>query len=127
MTHPALNISPEKMKEYRQTARAREEAQRQQVAARRERAWAVARRAAEMLKTEFGASRVVLFGSLTRPKGFHLRSDIDLAVWGLDEPTHWRALGRVLDLEPTIEVDLVQFEEARPALQVSIAEDGVAL
>ncbi|HEY66354.1 MAG TPA: nucleotidyltransferase domain-containing protein, partial [Caldilineae bacterium] len=45
---------------------------------------AIARKAAEMLREEFGAIRVVLFGSLARGGPFDMHSDVDLAAWGLD-------------------------------------------
>jgi predicted nucleotidyltransferase len=59
--------------------------------ARRERAMLAARRAAEILRAEFGVQRVILFGSLATGSWFHRRSDIDLAVEGLDATDYWRA------------------------------------
>jgi predicted nucleotidyltransferase len=54
-----------------------------EVSRRREDAWRVARIASEMLKKQFGATRVAAFGSLASKKAFTKWSDIDLAVWGI--------------------------------------------
>jgi predicted nucleotidyltransferase len=122
-----LNITPAEMEVYRQTARARSLARQARVAERRERAWAVARRAAELLKAEYGAMRVVVFGSLTAPAYFHASSDIDLAVWGMAEQRPYEAAGRLLELDPEFEIDPVEFEHARPVLQAAIEHEGVPL
>ena len=121
MSHP---ITQEQMERYVRTAQARAAARRKRLEERRARAWAVAQQAAVILKTEFGAERVLAFGSLLQPRLFHERSDVDLAVWGLDERRYLRALARLLDLEPDIEVDLVEAEQARPALLRVITREG---
>ena len=95
--------------------------------ARRQRAWEVARRGAELLKERFGAAQVKAFGSLVRPTLFHERSDVDLAVWGLSERDYLRAVSALLDLDPGIEVDLVEAEFARLSLLAVIERDGVSL
>ena len=59
-------ISAEHMKAYRRTARQRWQAEQAQLARRRERAWALARQAAEMLRRDFAVVRVVIFGSLVQ-------------------------------------------------------------
>ena len=97
------------------------------VEARRVRALALAQAAAQLLKEQFGAQRVALFGSILTPTFFHERSDIDLAVCGLDERLYLRALGRLLDLDPNFEFDLVEFEVAPPRLQASIQKEGQEL
>jgi predicted nucleotidyltransferase len=122
-----LQISPEQMAVYRATARRREEQRRQALAGRHTRAWAVARRGAQMLKEQFGAARVVVFGSVLYPKRFYERSDVDLAVWGLDERLYLKAVSRLLDIDPEISVDLVEAEFARPPLLAVIEQEGVAL
>lgn len=64
---PQLPIPPEKMAVYRATAQRREQERRALVEARRERALALAQTASQLLKQEFGAARVVLFGSTLAP------------------------------------------------------------
>ena len=112
---------------YAATARTRAQARLERLIARRQRGLALAQRAALLLKEEFGARRVAVFGSVLRPRLFHERSDVDLAVWGLDEHYYLRALAALLDLEPEISVDLVEAEQARPELTQVIERDGIAL
>lgn len=52
---------------------------------RQQKGLALARKCAWILKQQFGANRVVLFGSLLDPESMWWGSDIDLAVWGLPE------------------------------------------
>lgn len=127
MARVAAEVTPGEMAVYRATARRRWEQKERESALRRERAWQVARQAARLLKDQFGASQVVVFGSLTRKGFFHPRSDVDLAVWGLDERMYYRAVSRLLSLDPEISVDLVEAERARPALRAAIEREGVLL
>ena len=121
-------LSQFELEKYARTAQARALARRTRLEARRKRAWDVARRSATLLKEQFGAQRVVLFGSLTRGTGrFYTRSDVDLAVWGLDERVYLRAVVRLLDLDSEVGVDLVEAEFARPALLAAIQRDGIEL
>jgi predicted nucleotidyltransferase len=112
---------------YAETARTRAQARLERLEARRLRGLALAQRAALRLCGDFGARRAAVFGSVLKPRLFHERSDVDLAVWGLDERLYLRALSALLDLEPDIAVDLVEVEQARPELQRVIERDGVAL
>jgi predicted nucleotidyltransferase len=120
-------ISPEQMAIYREGWRRRREQRRKLLAARQERAWKVAQRGAALLKDQFGAKRVAVFGSLLHPEQFSERSDVDLAVWGLDERLYLKALARLLDLDPEISVDLVEVEFARPRLRAVIEAEGTHL
>lgn len=120
-------ISPKQMEKYRETARRRRQQKEQALARRYERAWAVARQASQILKAQFGAERVAAFGSLLSAKRFHQHSDVDLAVWGVDEKLFYRAVSRLLDLDDDISVDLVEAEFASPALQTIIEQEGVSL
>jgi predicted nucleotidyltransferase len=70
---------------------------------------------------------VLLFGSLLAPRRFHERSDVDLAVMGLDEQVYLRALARLLDLDPSIPVDLIELEHAGPGLRSTVEREGKAL
>ena len=117
----------ETIERYRQTAHSRKIARQQRLALRQQQAWVTAKRAAQLLKDEFGATRVVAFGSVLHPSLFHTRSDIDLAVWGLNEHEYYRALSHLLSLDPGISVDLIEFEYARPTLQSVIQNNGVVL
>jgi predicted nucleotidyltransferase len=118
---------PASLAVYRQTAQARQQVQRAAIEARRQRAWQVARDAAALLRRDFGVSQIVAFGSITSEKLFHVRSDIDLAVWGLDERVYFRAVGVLQGLDPEFSLDLICFEEAKPYLQETIQQEGVPL
>ena len=120
-------LSPSKLETYARTARARAQARRKQLEARREQAWQVARRAADVLREQYGATKVVVFGSLRHPFLFHKRSDIDLAAWGIHERDYYRAVGTLLGLDVKFEVDLIEAEFARPALEALIEREGIAL
>jgi predicted nucleotidyltransferase len=122
-----LKISPEKMAHYRATARRREEERQRQLAERHKRAWAVVKQAGSILKEQLGAERVVVFGSVCFPERFHERSDVDLAVWGIPEQNFYRAVSRLLDIDPTISVDLIEGEYASPNLLQVIEGEGKIL
>ncbi len=115
------------MAAYRATARGREEERRRGLAARRARALEVARAAAALLREQFGARRVVLFGSATRDDTFWERSDIDLAVWGIPREDYFAAVARLQELSSEFSVDLVEGDHCKPALRDAIARDGEAL
>jgi len=120
-----MNISSAQMDIYRQATRRREKKRKAEIAARLERAWVVAREAADILKKDFDANKVVAFGSLAQSERFHLMSDIDIAVW--DVRHYFRAVTRLLDIDPAFEVNLVPVEDARPELLVNIEKDGIEL
>ena len=120
-----MDISPALLEKYRRSAHDRETARKAQLSLRRERAWVLAQQSADILKKEFGASRVVLFGSLLHPELYHSRSDIDLAVWEVQH--YFKAVARLIDLDPEIEVDLVPIEDARPGILVLIETEGIDL
>jgi predicted nucleotidyltransferase len=127
MTKTALSLTPKEIDAYRRSAALVKPKKRESVRARRALAWQVARKAARILRAEFGVKKIMAFGSLLHPTLFHDRSDVDLAVWGLSGRAYYQAVSILLDIEPSISVDLIAFEEARPALQAAILQDGRAL
>jgi uncharacterized protein len=120
-------ITTEKMSIYQAAARQRRQLKEEGLELRRQRAWEVAQQASQILKEQFEAHRVAVFGSTLSPGRFHQRSDVDLAVWGLDEKAYYRAVARLLSLDAMIPVDLVEAELASPALLAIIEKEGVAL
>lgn len=120
-------IDPARLQVYKQAAQERQQQLKVQIQMRHERAWGVARQAAEILRFEFQAGRVVAFGSLVQPELFHQHSDVDLAVWNLDDRLYFRAVGRLQSIDPQIGVDLIQFTDAKTTLQNVIQRDGIAL
>jgi predicted nucleotidyltransferase len=57
----------------------------------------------------------------------HERSDLDLAVWGLNPRDYYRAVGQLQGLHPEIAVDLIEAESAPPRLLREIEATGVTL
>lgn len=120
-----MALTPLELETYRKTARKLHQAQKMRLEARREKALALAQLAARILKDEFGASKVVVFGSVIRPEQFHWGSDIDLAVWDIQQ--YFRAVARLLDLDPDFTFDLVPIEDAKPGIIKVIQEEGMEL
>jgi predicted nucleotidyltransferase len=85
----------------------------------------LAERIATMLRTEFNATQVWVFGSVVRP-WFHEESDLDLAVEGIAPSRQAEAQECVAALA-TVSVDLVFLEEAPLTLRERILTDGDAL
>ncbi len=84
------------------------------------------REAAAELKARFGATRVLLFGSLARGGWQTSGSDVDVAVEGL-KGDYWEAWGVVEDAVGNRRVDLVEIEAASPSLRAVIEAEGVEL
>jgi predicted nucleotidyltransferase len=123
----SLEITPEQMAAYRATARRRAKDKRERTL---QRFWAARRLAQEgavLLRTRFGATSVWLFGSLAHEDTFGLRSDIDLAVRGIDPEEFFLAVAFLQDLSLDFEVDLVDIDRCRPALRAAIERTGVAI
>jgi uncharacterized protein len=120
-------IPPAELARYRATARRRAEQRAQMLAAYRERAWGVARHAAALLKADYSVERVVLFGSLARSEAYSAHSDVDLVVWGLPEALLYRVVSQLLDLDPSVPIDLLRGEELPAPLLRSISAEGVEL
>ena len=92
-----------------------------------EMAWESARKAAEILKTNFKAKRVFVFGSLVKPDYFDNNSDIDLAVEGIDEALFYKALGKIISNIDTFKIDLVDYDNCSDVLLKAINREGVEL
>lgn len=120
-----MQIPLSEMEFYRQAARKRAAARRTQIELRRKRGLAVARKAADILKREFGVSQVMIFGSLLHPTLFHMHSDIDLAV--VDIKALYRAVSRLMDIDPEFQIDLVPMEDVSAELRSVIEKEGVEL
>src|SRR5690349_12464990 len=125
ISEDTFDIPEAKMALYRASAAQRQAEAERLRQERFARAWRVARQAAELLKTEFDAKRIAVFGSLLQPDLFHMRSDVDLAAWGIDEQCYFRAVAQLLSLDTEISFDLVRMEDALLSLQATILRDGV--
>lgn len=125
----------EQMAIYRTSAQKRQQQKRDRLQQRQRLGLIVAQQASELLKRDFQAEKVVLFGSMRfalsaaeqSPDRIHERSDVDLAVWGLNPQDYFQAVGQLLALHPDISVDLVEVETASPRLRQAIETTGVIL
>ena len=86
---------------------------------------AALRAAARDAASRWRFDRLVLFGSFAHG-GIHERSDVDLAVWGLD-PSDETALWAHFADATHRSVDLVRVEEAPAALRARIEHEGTDL
>jgi predicted nucleotidyltransferase len=125
----ALDLPIEEWKTYRPipVILKRQSATQSQLERRRKRAVRLARQAAALLRAEFGARDVVLFGSLASHSGFTLWSDIDLAVFGIPTDRFFAAVAAITGLSAEFKVDLVDAEACKASLREAIDRDGIAL
>ena len=94
---------------------------------RRSHAMDVAHKAAHILKERYGATRVLVFGSLAHGIWFTPRSDIDLFVDGIPAEKFFQAEAEIEELASGFKVDLVDSRECSPELQKQVEEEGVEL
>lgn len=120
-------VSEEKMIRYLETARQRKALAEQERLRRLDYAWEIARLAAQILYKQFNCSRVAAFGSMVHPDLFHAHSDVDLAVWDIQEPSYLKAVAAVTSLNSNILVDVIVVEEASDSLQQVIEQEGQVL
>jgi predicted nucleotidyltransferase len=125
----ALDLPPEEWKKYQpiQAILKRQSATHSQLERRRKQALQVARQAASLLRKEFDATKVVLFGSLAIPGNFTLWSDIDIAVFGVPADLFYAAVAAITGLSAVFKVDLVDAETCKPSLRDAIDRDGITL
>ncbi len=123
----ASRITSEEMITYRTAARQRQEREQRELVRRQERAWELARCAANELRAKFGADRVMVFGSLVRAGCFTPWSDVDIAAWGISPKDTFKAIGAIMDLDAEIEINLVDIGTCHPELLASIEREGVEL
>jgi len=126
MTRTALKLAPQEWRIYdpAKAIKHRTESERVELSERRQEAIKQARRIANQLRREFGAQKVVLFGSLTRRGEFTRWSDIDLAVWGIPAERFYAAVAAATGQSTRFRIDLVDAEDCRPALRSAIEKEG---
>lgn len=119
------DLPTSKLDEYRTTAMRRQKVRISKAKTRREKGWKLARRAAKVLRTQFQAKRVAVFGSLLHEARFTRWSDIDIAVWGLSPDQTFRAIGAVMDLDSSMELNLVDVNTCSRSLLKAIEQEAV--
>lgn len=91
---------------------------------RRQEALSIADRCREILQENFGATQVILFGSLVGDGPWHRDSDIDLAVEGLSYEIWLQAYDKLLSIAPSgWKIDLVRLEAAYPEIRARILQE----
>jgi predicted nucleotidyltransferase len=121
------DLTQEQMARYKRTAWLREKTRRRVADDRRQAAVPIAERAAAILKEQFGAQRVILFGSLAHGHWFGPKSDIDLAAEGIQVSDFWRAWCALDEIDSDFEINLIAIESASASLQEALAHEGVEL
>ena len=96
------------------------------ISSRQEAAKETAASLAKELKDRFKASKVFLFGSVTRTD-FSQWSDIDLAVWGISTTDYFKAVAFSSGYSSVFKIDLVDAEDCQPSLLLYIIQQGVEL
>jgi predicted nucleotidyltransferase len=86
-----------------------------------------ARQLSALLKEQFKAQKVALFGSLIHAQRFTATSDIDLAVWGLPPEHFYAAVAAVTGFSAEFQVDLVEVESCSPTLRQVIEQENIPL
>ncbi len=122
-----LNLTPEKIARYRKSAHQRFQAEQADIERRRDQAWQSAKRASHILKEQFSATKVVVFGSLVQSAGFTRWSDVDIAAWGIAPEDTFRAIGVISELATDVPVNLVDINTAQTSLYEVILRDGIDL
>lgn len=129
MSRTALDLDTDEWGAYDPAGKARRlDARERKLSARRQRrAMQVARQAANLLKGEFQASRVVVFGSLAQEDGFTPWSDIDLAAWGIPPEKFYAAVAAVTGLSGDFKVDLIDPDTCSQTLRRMIEMQSKAI
>ena len=129
MAQTALDLSPQQWRSYRpgQLVEGHGPDQLRRSERRRQQAWRVARQAAKLLRDQYGAGKVVVFGSLVHGDWFTPWSDIDLAAWGIPSDRFYSAVAAVTGLSPIFRVDLVDSDACRPTLRKTLEREAIEL
>lgn len=93
---------------------------------RKREAWEKAKQIAKELPLLFSLSRIYLFGSLTDGH-FTSFSDIDIALEGLDEKDHLKAVTVTEKIACPFRTDVILLEEASVSLKKKIYSNGVVI
>lgn len=129
MSITALELPSQALKKYRpgEAIQRRKSAKGPELSKRRHRASLTARKAADLLYSEFGAKKVFVFGSLARRGGFTPWSDIDIAVRGISPSRFFEAVGVVTGFSAEFRIDLVDLQTSPAAIRKAVDTEGKVL
>jgi predicted nucleotidyltransferase len=94
---------------------------------RREKALEVAKAIAKLLRKEFGATKVVLFGSVLYSGRFSPGSDIDIAVYGIRADQFYKAIAASSEITRDFYADIVDPMDCYPSIREDIELNGIEL
>ena len=124
----ALEMKPEQWRRFKPSKSvAARRAQGEFLEVRRKKAFDIAKQAASILRQEFGAERVVVFGSVVNSENFTFWSDIDLAAWGIAPDDFYAAVAAVTGLSPEFKIDLLEPDTCREPIKDAIQKQGVEI
>jgi predicted nucleotidyltransferase len=96
----------------------------QELENRRQAALSAAHRCTQILKQDFGAEEVIVFGSLRGDSPWHDRSDLDLAIRGLSGQDIGKAYLRLEKVVPSwLAFDLVDVDQAPDHIRAQILQE----
>lgn len=81
---------------------------------------------AKVLREQFKASKIMLFGSVTR-NDFSQWSDIDLAVWNIPNSDYYKAVAFASGYSSVFKIDLVDADDCSQSLLQHITSNGIEL
>ena len=87
-------------------------------------AWKDTKKISKILKEKYKAEKVIIFGSLLDKNRFHKRSDIDIAVKGIDDGLFYEAYGEIIGKHTDFKVDLIDLKDCKNSLLEVIKEEG---
>ena len=99
----------------------------EQLTRRYQEAWQEAEKAAVLLKKNYGAEKVLAFGSLINRFRFNRWSDIDLAAVGIPDKDFYAAVGALTGIITKFKIDLVDLEDCKRSLKDVIENEGVEI
>ena len=121
MAKTALDLSPEEWKQFSLPRRSITP----ETKARWEQAWELIPKLAAMLREEYGAEKVQVFGSAIKLEYFSMTSDIDLVVWGVPASLYFLAATAADEFDDAFKVDVVDVKFCRLSLLEVIDAEGV--
>ena len=89
-------------------------------------AWRVSRTIGDLLSTKYGATSVVVFGSLAK-RAWTRFSDIDIAVSGIPSALFFKAFAEVDALANQFRIDLLDLDDCGDEIKTHVENEGVAL